>query len=141
MNYLTYSAYVEIAIAAHKGQFRRDGKTPYITHVRRVVESFLLIENGLARKIAWLHDVLEDGRITEQELKDKGISFEVMYSIKLLKHFPEENYVDYIRGICVYAPARLVKIADVLDNLTDDPTPRQVKKYLKALKILIQEHL
>ena len=49
------------ASRAHKGQFRKDRKTPYITHPARVA-GLVGIFNGshVAIIAAWLHDVYED---------------------------------------------------------------------------------
>jgi (p)ppGpp synthase/HD superfamily hydrolase len=49
------------ASRAHKGQFRKDRKTPYITHPARVA-GLVGIFNGshVAVIAAWLHDVYED---------------------------------------------------------------------------------
>ena len=49
----------EIATNAHKGLFRRDGITPYITHPEAVAAS-LEGEHPDVIATAWLHDVLED---------------------------------------------------------------------------------
>jgi (p)ppGpp synthase/HD superfamily hydrolase len=49
------------AMSAHEGQFRKDGKTPYITHPARVaglVASYGSTVN--AQIAAWLHDTVED---------------------------------------------------------------------------------
>ena len=46
-----------IARQAHEGQFRRDGVTPYITHVESVVSR---CSNKYEKSLAWLHDVIED---------------------------------------------------------------------------------
>ena len=49
------------ASRAHKGQFRKDRKTPYITHPARVA-GLVGTFNGshVAIIAAWLHDVYED---------------------------------------------------------------------------------
>ena len=54
----------EIATEAHEGQKRSDGK-PYITHPARVAAA---VKDRL-KPIAWLHDVVEDTRVTLDDLK------------------------------------------------------------------------
>lgn len=66
--------YIEVANKLaenyHKGQFRKDGKTPYITHPRQVFG--LLKENEVKDRIvlaaSLLHDVLEDTPISRTGL-------------------------------------------------------------------------
>lgn len=125
----------DLAIRSHAGQFRRDGKTPYINHVGDVVKR----SNGSAyiSSVAWLHDILEDTKLTEDDLREMGFPEVVVESVSLLTHHPDENYQSYIERIRANRYARQVKIADILSNLSDDPTPKQVKKYAKALSILI----
>ena len=48
----------------HKGQFRRDGKTPYIKHPAQVVKKLKKdfdIKDQYILAGAWLHDVVEEG--------------------------------------------------------------------------------
>ena len=61
-----------IAEEAHLGQFRRDGKTPYIEHPRQVSHRlYHLDDNYIAA--AWLHDVIEDNsNFTLNSLRDRG---------------------------------------------------------------------
>ena len=56
----------QIATDAHRGQFRRDGVTPYISHPEAVAKR--VEGDDLAEAIAWLHDVLEDTAIKVQDL-------------------------------------------------------------------------
>ncbi len=68
-----------IARRAHAGQFRRDGSTPYIEHVITVAgrtSEFGGDDQAIA--IAWLHDVLEDTKETEESLRRAGISWRTL---------------------------------------------------------------
>lgn len=126
----------QFAALAHKGQFRRDGITPYIEHPKAVASFFE--EESLAWEVAWLHDVLEDSEISTQNLLDAGIKKEVVFYVSLLTHHKSEPYLDYIQRLAYGGGiSRKVKLADIFTNLADSPTDRQKEKYKKALAILL----
>lgn len=139
VDHLTVAIAERIARAAHDGAYRRDGVTPYIEHVedaqRRVDrDSFLL------RAALWLHDVLEDTEFTSVMLLDSGIPQVVVDVVEVLTH-RDESYTEYILRIAQHDVARQAKIADILSNLSDSPTPKQVSKYARALTILLGEEV
>jgi len=124
-----------IARKAHSGQFRRGGVTPYIIHPERVVAR-LRAQGPIDDRIlavAWLHDVLEDTEVTVSELKNAGIPLPVLDSIAAITRWDGQPYEDYLFSINQDPYARVVKIADILDNLSDAPTEKQIIKYAKAL--------
>lgn len=56
-----------VAERAHRGQFRRDGTTPYLSHPAGVA-GILNDEAPEVIAAAWLHDVLEDTKETAETL-------------------------------------------------------------------------
>lgn len=121
-----------IARIAHAGQFRKDGATPYVTHSEAVAG----MVSDKSKAAAWLHDVLEDCEgITTFTLRQCGIYESTVLAVSLLTKMGEE-YDDYIAQICGNTIAREVKIADIMHNLSCNPTPQAIDKYAKALKIL-----
>ena len=61
------------AITAHAGQFLRNvSKEPFIMHPRRVV-ALVKESGGTAEEIAaaWLHDVVEDTKVTLDQIKEQ----------------------------------------------------------------------
>ena len=70
-----------IAEEAHLGQFRRDGKTPYIEHPRQVSHRlYHLDDNYIAA--AWLHDVIEDNsNFTLNSLRDRGVNEKIISAV------------------------------------------------------------
>ena len=129
----------EIATLAHKGQFRRDGVTPYIKHPEAVA-ALVGEMSEFVIDAAWLHDVLEDTEFTEEELLMMHVDSVVVDAVKLLSHKKGEPYLEYIERLFSsdelhYMVARRVKLADIITNLSDKPTERQKEKYHKALKI------
>lgn len=125
-----------IAALAHHGQFRHDGVTPYIIHPGRVA-SRLKSESAEIIATAWLHDVLEDTGLTRDELVERGVKPEVAHAVVCLTKMPGEPYENYLRVVKANPIARKVKIADMLDNLSDSPSERQIRKYAKGLLALV----
>ena len=129
-----------LAIKAHEGQYRRDGVTPYVKHAEDVVRR-LSHESDIVIAAAWLHDVLEDTETGTHSFRFYGVSESVIKLVETLTHLPHENYMVYIGRVARDPAARKIKIADILSNLADDPTPRQIEKYAKALLILNDHNL
>lgn len=137
---------LQIAKKAHKGQFRDDGKTPYITHPIAVANEFkppkwhyydqwskqLMISSAL------LHDIFEDSSVTEDDLLKEGIDPYVVDTVRILTRKESESYLDFILRIKTKRDAVSIKIKDIEHNLsTLDPQKRaQRDKYLLALYIL-----
>ncbi len=126
-----------IARKAHDGQFRRDGKTPYVTHPQRVAKR--IKGNEAAQVVAWLHDVLEDTEETADSLLSAGISQEAVEAVKLLTKDNSHEYHDYLERIRSNKLAKTVKVNDMLDNLSDTPSNKQIIKYAKGLLILMKD--
>ena len=68
-----------IAEGALRGSLEANG-TPVILHVRRVAKS----SPDFARSVAWLHDVLEDSSVSEEELLASGLTDEELRALRLL---------------------------------------------------------
>jgi (p)ppGpp synthase/HD superfamily hydrolase len=126
----------QIASRAHSGQHRRDGWTPYINHPAAVAEK-LAGESDVVIATAWLHDVLEDTKETPDTLRAAGLSEVVVQSVEVLTKKDGVGYDDYLSGVRQNWIARKVKIADMLHNLSDAPTERQIIKYAKGLLSLL----
>lgn len=124
-----------LAATAHQGQFRRDGTTPYIDHPRAVASR--VTGDVAAECAAWLHDVLEDTNVTEDEMRARGIPEEAISCVKLLTKNEQTEYEPYLAAIKAHPTARKVKIADMLANLSDSPTEKQIVKYCKGLLFLL----
>lgn len=125
----------KIAREAHAGQFRRDGVTPYITHPEAVAKK-LTKEHEYVIAAAWLHDVLEDTQLTAAHLYSKGIPNGVVDAVSCLTKGAEMSYEDYLFQVRYNRIALKVKIADILHNLSDYPTEKQIIKYAKGLLFL-----
>lgn len=138
----------------YKGHYRRDGKTPYYAHLIRVArrtieneyrgidfDNFFKDENvdydhRKLYQIALLHDVIEDGLADRFDLMQLNLLDDVLGGVELLTKDKYDDYLDYIRRVKHDLRTRKIKIADILDNIGDHPTEKQIHKYAKALLIL-----
>jgi len=128
---------LELAEKAHAGQYRRDGTTAYVTHPIRVASK--LAAKGESDEVvaaALLHDVLEEN----PSLWNESARFpaNVVYAVISLTKREGETYSSYLERVKANPIALKVKVADILDNLSDDPSPRQIVKYAKALLFLVE---
>lgn len=127
----------QIATKAHSGQFRRDGIVPYVEHPRAVVGR--VGDDPDVQVVAWLHDVIEDSDYTAESLEEAGIPSHLVADVVLLTKTREGGYEDYLARVASSPIAKKVKIADMLSNLSDNPTKKQIRKYANGLLRLTQE--
>jgi (p)ppGpp synthase/HD superfamily hydrolase len=106
---------IAIAIAAKGFKDKTDkGGEPYILHCLRVMNSMSTPEEKI---LGVLHDVVEDGVISIEELRALGFSEDILDDLKLLTHLKEDDYLDvYIKKISTSKRATKVKLADLKDN-------------------------
>ena len=121
----------EIATRAHSGQFRRGGVVPYIEHPRAVVAR--VGDDPEFKIVAWLHDVIEDTDETEASLIEAGIPPHLVEAVKLLTKEEGVQYETYLDRVAANRVAKAVKVADMLSNLSDTPTDKQIRKYAEGL--------
>ena len=130
---------LQIAIEAHKGQNDLEGK-PYILHVLRVMHS---VNTDKQKITAILHDVVEDTDWTFDKLKQEGFSDEIVKAIDSVTKRKGEEYLTFVNRSNKNVIGRIVKIADITDNIDikriKKPTKKtfeMMKRYRKALRIL-----
>lgn len=127
----------QIARQAHAGQTRRDGVRPYIEHPRDVVSRLPDDVPDEVEAVAWLHDVLEDTSTTIDDLMKVGFPERIIRAVHAISKRKGEDYDVYLARVKMDRIARQVKIADMLANLADDPTDKQIVKYAKGLLALV----
>ncbi len=118
----------------HNGQFRADGKTPYIKHLKAVVN--LLKEIGITDEniicAAWLHDVMEDCNIPKSKIKSKFNSEIARIVFNLTRNVDREAYKKRIKN-ADYA-VKIIKLADVIHNVSElnkGATKKMIERKLK----------
>ncbi|MDP3958184.1 MAG: HD domain-containing protein [bacterium] len=110
-----------IAIEAHASQKRKDDDSPYIAHPFMV--AMKLLKNGFPDEVvaaALVHDVLEDTKTTEEDLK-KDLGERILNIVKTLsedKSLPwEERKKKYIESVRNGSKeAKAVSISDKIHN-------------------------
>jgi len=135
----------DFARMAHEGQVDKAGR-PYIEHPARVAGRLLMGGYGAPCVVtAWLHDVVEDCDVSLEGLAVAGFPAEVVEAVDALTRRGGETYRDAVRRAAANPIARVVKIADNLDNsdegrlalLPDDTARRLRAKYRKAMGALL----
>ena len=109
---------LQIAAQAHEGQKDKEGR-PYILHSVRVMSR---VEGEEAQIVAVLHDVVEDTKVTLDDLRRAGFSEEILAAVQCVTHRKEEPYADYVVASKHNPIARQVKLGDLADNWRLDRT-------------------
>ncbi|MBA1380254.1 GTP pyrophosphokinase [Pseudomonas brassicacearum] len=132
-------AAIALASRVHAGQVDKAGK-PYILHPLRLMMKFDGLEEQL---VSLLHDVVEDGDVTLDELRKLGIPEAAVTAIDCLTKREGESYEQFIARIRPNPLATQVKIADIHDNLdltrlpvVRDKDLERAAKYHRALLYL-----
>jgi GTP diphosphokinase / guanosine-3',5'-bis(diphosphate) 3'-diphosphatase len=104
---------IEIAARAHQGQIDKAG-APYILHPLRVMLAVTHTEERIA---AVLHDVVEDTSVTFDDLLAEGFAPNVLTAVQALTKTPGEARLAAAARAAANPIARVVKLADVADNM------------------------
>lgn len=131
---------IAIAIRAHKGQVDKGGK-PYIDHPYRVMDR---VKTDEEKMVAILHDAIEDTFVTPEYLKEQGFSQEIIDGVLSVTHKENESYEDFIKRAALNPLGRVVKLADLEDNMDirrlnypmNEWDFKRLNKYLKSYKYL-----
>ena len=134
---------IQIAVKAHAG-FRDKGGNPYIVHPIAVM---MRCETNNEKIVAILHDVVEDSEWTFDALRDEGFSEKVVEALKAVtKVSKDEDYDNFIQRCSNNKIGRIVKIADLRDNLDitrmgelSEKDIKRVNKYKRALEFLTRK--
>lgn len=109
---------IALACRAHRGQrYPSPEAEPYIQHPLRVM---LSVQGFRAQMAAVLHDVLEDTDTGPDDLADEGLPADVVAAVVALTHRREHTYERYIEQVARDPLARVVKLADLADNLANN---------------------
>lgn len=127
---------------AHKGQTRWDKKTPYETHPIKVVSILrqLGVVDDELLAVGYLHDTLEDTKLSEKEIHDL-FGKRVLHLVQQLTFKGKLTDQEYIMNCAMLSPnAKVVKIADILANLTESRVSEHfIRKRLDALAVMLNE--
>ncbi len=129
------------AATAHRRQRRRDGRTPYFAHPARValtVATAFSCTDEVVLAAALLHDVIEDTPTDYDELLQEfgpQVADLVAALSKDKRAVEGDREAAYDRQLAGGPwQARLIKLADVYDNLLDADDDRARRKLLATAK-------
>jgi len=130
------------AARAHRHQLRKDGRTPYVSHVTRVALTLTQVfrcDDPVALAAALLHDTIEDTTTDYDDLHErfgKEVADAVAALTKNMTLPEEEREEEYHRRLArADWRVRLIKLADVYDNFCDVdswPKDKQGRQRAKA---------
>lgn len=105
-----------VARAAHLGQRDRFGR-PFIGHVLRVAADVrpLLDDDGVVA--ALLHDAVEKGVATFEDLLAAGIDPATVEIVDILTQRGEQDDDEYLARCAAHPVAKIIKQADLVDKL------------------------
>lgn len=134
-------------IAAREHLNAKDkGGHAYILHPMRIAMRLRTDDEELLA-IAIMHDVIEDSKVTFDDLRADGFSERVIDGLALLTHRKGVSYDDYIDGMKLSVDALRIKREDLRDNsditrlkgITEKDFER-MKKYQRAF-VKVEQYL
>lgn len=119
---------LRFASKAHEGQKRDFSGDAYITHpidvVQIIVDEFKIADPEVIAS-AYLHDVIEDCNVTEEELIAKFNTF-IADNVMMVSHTKEQDKIPYYKNYyladiatCAEIEPAIIKIADRIANTRD----------------------
>lgn len=139
-----WQAAVSFSARAHRHQIRRDGFTPYFAHPVRVMMTMVHVfgcTDEVTLCAALLHDTIEDTTTDYDDLADRfGAEVADLVAVltkNMARPEPEREREYDARLAKADWRARLVKLADVYDNLCDvhtSPSDKVAKKRADAIE-------
>ena len=131
---------IEIAAREHAGDIDKGGN-PYIFHPLRLM---FAVKTPFEKMAAILHDVVEDTSVSLDDLRNEGFHPDVIAAIEALTKRKGESRLEAAARAAANPIARVVKLADVTDNMDlsriSNPTDKdfaRLKEYFAVKKFLI----
>jgi guanosine-3',5'-bis(diphosphate) 3'-pyrophosphohydrolase len=141
---------IAFAARAHRPQVRKDGQTPYVSHVFRVclvVRHVFGIDDPQVLTAAVLHDTLEDTTTDYDDLREQfgdEVASWVAALSKDTRRREAEREKDYMAELARSGwQVQVCKLGDIFDNLLDSSklpiekqatVRRRARDYLGALR-------
>lgn len=121
----------DLAEKWHSGQERRFNKLPYIVHPIEVVQQLKMwgMHKDRILAVAYMHDLLEDTDIDENDIK-KLFGSNILRDVKTLSKDPDTEKTQYIRDLARKASdyVVVVKLADRISNTNNFLSARKFDK-------------
>jgi len=131
------------ATRRHRNHLRKDGRTPYVAHPMRVMmvlRDVFGVDDEVVLAAAVLHDIIEDTPADYDEI-DERFGSEVADIVAVMSkdmRIPwERREEEYLAQLAAFDwRAKMIKLADVFDNLCDAPDSMRASSREKAGKAL-----
>ena len=135
---------ISLAAKQHEGQVDK-ANAPYILHPLRVMLNVPTIEHKI---VAVLHDILEDTETTIEELYQFGFQEHIIDAIVALTKKQGETRLEAAQRARQNPIARVVKLADINDNMDlsriSSPTSKdfeRLNEYQQVRDILLSQNV
>jgi len=132
---------IKFASEKHVEQTDKGGKA-YILHPIRMMMRLRTNDDELMA-IAVLHDVVEDCKVTFDDLRSIGMTKRVIDGVKALTKQSGETYEQFIDRLSSNRDAMIVKREDLRDNSDitrlkgiSDKDIARIEKYMNAFKLI-----
>lgn len=132
---------IEIAAREHAGDTDKAG-SPYIFHPLRLM---FAVKTPFEKMAAALHDVVEDTPVSLDDLTREGFHSDVVAAVDALTKREGETRLEAASRAAANPIARVVKLADVTDNMDlgriSHPTDKdfeRLKEYAAVKRLLIE---
>jgi (p)ppGpp synthase/HD superfamily hydrolase len=141
--YSNWQEAASFAARVHRGQLRKDGQTPYIAHCFRVamaVRHIFGCDDEATLAAALLHDTIEDTTVDYDEIHEAFGAQVADLVVAMTKNMalpePQRERLYDERLAAADWRARLIKLADVYDNLLEAEGSQRDKTVEKARRAL-----
>ena len=135
---------ISLAAKQHEGQVDK-ANAPYILHPLRVMLNVPTIEHKI---VAVLHDILEDTETTIEDLYQFGFQEHIIDAIVALTKKQGETRLEAAQRARLNPIARVVKLADINDNMDlsriQSPTVKdfeRLKEYQQVRDLLLLQNV
>lgn len=135
---------ISLAAKQHEGQVDK-ANAPYILHPLRVMLNVPTIEHKI---VAVLHDILEDTETTIEDLYQFGFQEHIIDAIVALTKKQGETRLETAQRARQNPIARVVKLADINDNMDlsriQSPTVKdfeRLKEYQQVRDLLLLQNV
>lgn len=124
----------------HEGQTRKFTGTPYAEHPAAVVRLLSgYTDDVCLLAAAWLHDTMEDCGVSYEELAAEFGPYVASLVFQLTNDEQEKNFLGKVRYMIrklrsLPPDALMIKLCDMLHNMTETRSRPQAEKYMKILE-------
>lgn len=133
----------QLAKVYHKGQVDKAGVDYFTGHISTVVNG---VNTDEEKTVAYLHDIIEDTKLTKEDLLHLGFSENVVNAVVALTKNKKVKYEEYLKGVKQNELAKVVKLSDLSNNMDlsrlneiTEVDEKRLEKYKKAFKYLSEQ--